>query len=249
VAAPSIQALSRMTLANFAVVLQKDQFREALFNTLIIAPVVATATMLLSTLVAWNNLRRRSRGGTVVDFLTFVSLAVPTVVLGLAILYVYLGAPALRPVYGTIWILVIAFSTRYITYATRLVSAAVIQIHTALEEAAGMSGASRWQVLSRITVPLLLPSLVNGWVWVAVSSLREATLAVMLQTPGNVVLASLIWSEWQEGSGYGTVAAMTLMTVALTSGLMLAARLAFGNRLATRSEGQGVGTQMGGESA
>ncbi len=238
VTAPSLQALSRMTVANFVSVLQKDQFQTALLNTLMVAPLVATGTMLLSTLVAWNNARLRSRGGTVVDFLTFISLAVPTVVLGLAILYVYLGVPALRPVYGTIWILVIAFTTRYLTYATRLMSAAVIQIHKALEEAADMSGASRWQVLSRVTLPLLLPSLFNGWLWVAVSSLREATLAVMLQTPGNLVLASLIWSQWQEGGGYGSVAAMTLLTVGLTSGLMLLARLTFGS-LSARSEAKG----------
>jgi ABC-type Fe3+ transport system permease subunit len=73
----------------------------------------------------------------------------------------------------------------------------------------------------------LFPSLCNGWLWVAVSSVREATLAVMLQTPANIVLASLIWSQWQEGGGYGAVAALTLLTVALTSVLMLAARLAF----------------------
>jgi iron(III) transport system permease protein len=154
-------------------------------------------------------------------------------------------------VYGTIWILVIAFTTRYITFATRLMTAAVIQIHETLEEAADVSGASRWQVLSRITVPLLLPSLLNCWLWVAVSSLREATLAVMLQTPGNLVLASLIWSQWQEGGGYGSVAAMTLLTVGLTSGLMLVARMAFGNRLAARSEvgGEGTTAHLGREQA
>jgi len=248
-AAPSIQALSRITLANFVSVLQKDQFQEALINTLIIAPTVATATILLSMLVAWNNARGRSRGGAAVDFLTFVSLAVPTVVLGLAILYVYLGVPPLRPVYGTIWILVIAFTTRYITFATRLMSAAVIQIHKDLEEAADVSGATRWQALRRITVPLLLPSLFNGWLWVAVSSLREATLAVMLQTPGNLVLASLIWSQWQEGGGYGQVAALTLLTVGLTSGLMLAARMALGNRLAARFEARNETAHLGRERA
>jgi iron(III) transport system permease protein len=227
VAAPSLQALSRMTAANYIGVLQKSQFQIALFNTLAVAPLVATATMGLSTLVAWNSARGRSRGGTVVDFLTFISMAVPTVVLGLAILFVYLGLPALRPVYGTIWILVIAFTTRYLTYATRLMGAAVIQINKELEEAADVSGASPWQVLRRVTLPLLFPSFCNGWLWVAVSSVREATLAVMLQTPANIVLASLIWSQWQEGGGYGSVAALTLLTVGLTSVLMLAARIAF----------------------
>ena len=227
VAAPSLQALGRVTAANYTGVLQKGQFQTALINTLMVAPLVATATMGLSTLVAWNSARGRSRGGTFVDFLTFISMAVPTVVLGLAILFVYLGVPALRPAYGTIWILVIAFTTRYLTYATRLMGAAVIQINKDLEEAADMSGASPWQALRRVTLPLLFPSFCNGWLWVAVSSVREATLAVMLQTPANIVLASLIWSQWQEGGGYGSVAALTLLTVGLTSALMLAARLGF----------------------
>jgi iron(III) transport system permease protein len=227
VAAPSLQALSRVTAANYLGVLQKGQFQVALLNTLMVAPLVATATMGLSTLVAWNSARGRSRSGTIVDFLTFISMAVPTVVLGLAILFVYLGVPALRPVYGTIWILVIAFTTRYLTYATRLMGAAVIQINKELEEAADVSGASSLQILRRVTLPLLFPSFCNGWLWVAVSSVREATLAVMLQTPANIVLASLIWSQWQEGGGYGSVAALTLLTVGLTSVLMLAARIAF----------------------
>jgi iron(III) transport system permease protein len=234
VAAPSIQAFGRMTVANYMDVLAKSQFQSAIFNTLIVAPIVATATMSLSTLVAWNGARGHSRGGTFVDFLTFISMAVPTVVLGLAILFVYLGVPVLRPIYGTIWILVIAFTTRYLTYATRLMGAAVIQISKELEEAADVSGASPWQVLSRVTVPLLFPSFCNGWLWVAVSSLREATLAVMLQTPANIVLASLIWSQWQEGGGYGSVAALTLLTVGLTSILMLVARLGFRNSLSSR---------------
>jgi iron(III) transport system permease protein len=227
VAAPSLQALGRVTAANYIGVLQKGQFQTAIFNTLTIAPLVATATMLLSTFVAWNGARGHSRGGAFVDFLTFISMAVPTVVLGLAILFVYLGVPALPPGYGTIWILVIAFTTRYLTYATRLMGAAVIQINKELEEAADVSGASPWQILSRITLPLLFPSFCNGWLWVAVSSVREATLAVMLQTPANIVLASLIWSQWQEGGGYGSVAALTLLTVGLTSVLMLVARIAF----------------------
>jgi iron(III) transport system permease protein len=168
--------------------------------------------------------------------LTFVNLAIPTVVLGLAILFIYLGIPALRPVYGTIWILVIAFTTRYITYATRLMGGAVIQIHKQLEEAADMSGASPWQTFSRITLPLLLPSFCNGWLWVAVQALREATLAVMLLTPANVVLASLIWSQWQEGSGYGAVAAVSLLTIALTGLLALVSRVTFLNRLGSKAQ-------------
>jgi iron(III) transport system permease protein len=241
VAAPSWQALHRVTAANYANVIEKSQFQVALLNTLIVAPIVATGTMLLSTLIAWNGARGRLRGGAVIDFLTFVSLAVPTVVLGLAILFIYLGIPMLRPIYGTIWILVIAFTTRYLTYATRLMGGAVIQIHKELEEAADVSGATRWQVFGRVTLPLLLPSVCNGWLWVMVQSLREATLAVMLLTPANAVLASLIWSQWQEGGGYGSVAAMSLLAVGMTGAITLAVRFIFANRL-SRFETAGAGS-------
>jgi iron(III) transport system permease protein len=192
---------------------------------------VATVTMLLATLVAWTAVRSQYRGRSIPDFLTFINLAVPTVVLGLAILFVYLSFPPLRVFYGTIWILVIAFTTRYLTYSTRLMGGAVIQIHQELEEASEVSGAARWQTFTSVTLPLLMPSFLNGWLWVIVHSLREATLAVMLLTPANVVLASLIWAKWQEGTSIGIVAAMSVIVVALTSVLAIVSRMSFFNRL------------------
>jgi len=230
-ALPSVKALSRITMGNYAELMDMGQFHLALANTLIIAPIVATATMLLSTLIAWTSVRTQYRGRSIPDFLTFINLAVPTVVLGLAILFVYLSIPPLRVVYGTIWILVIAFITRYLTYSTRLMGGAVIQIHKELEEASEVSGAARWKTFTGVTLPLLLPSFLNGWLWVAVHSLREATLAVMLVTPANIVLASMIWAQWQEGTSHGLVAAMSVIVVALTTIIALASRMPFLNRL------------------
>jgi iron(III) transport system permease protein len=225
--APSLEALARLSLTHYEHMVGTGQFQRALFNTLIIAPIVATATMLLATLIAWNGARGQVLGGVIPDMLTFVNLAVPTVVFGLAIMFVYLSAAVLHPVYGTIWILVIAFTTRFLTYATRLMGGAVIQIHKELEEASEIAGATRAQVFWRITLPLLRPSFLNGWLWVVVHALREATLAVMLMTPANIVLASMIWSQWREGVGYGPVAAMSIVVVGLTSGLALLSHLAF----------------------
>jgi iron(III) transport system permease protein len=107
----------------------------------------------------------------------------------------------------------------------------VIQIHKELEEASEVSGAARWKTFTGVTLPLLLPSFLNGWLWVAVHSLREATLAVMLVTPANIVLASMIWAQWQEGTSHGLVAAMSVIVVALTTIIALASRMPFLNRL------------------
>ena len=230
-AAPSAAAFRRLSLVNYRNLFDQAQFHTALWNTVLIAPLVATATMLLATLVAWNSTRGKLRFSTLPDLLTFANIAVPNVVFGLAVLFVYLSVPPLRIFYGTIWILVFAFVARYLTYTTRLMSSAIIQIGQELEEASETSGGSRWATFWRITLPLLLPSFVNGWIWVLVHSLREATLAVMLLTPANVVLASLIWSQWQQGSGYGIVAAMSVVMVAATGMLTAISRLPIFNRV------------------
>lgn len=230
-AVPSLESIGRISLVHYNELMDMGQFHLAFINTLLIAPVVATATMLLSTLIAWNAARGQYRGGAIPDTLTFINLAVPTVVFGLAVLFVYLSVGPLRVVYGTIWILVIAYTTRYLTYCIRLMGGAVVQIHSELEEASEVSSASRWQTFRRITLPLLMPSFINGWLWTAVHSLREATLAVMLLTPANVVLASLIWSKWQEGGSYGPVAAMSVIVVSITALLAVVSRMAFLNRL------------------
>jgi iron(III) transport system permease protein len=107
----------------------------------------------------------------------------------------------------------------------------VIQIHKELEEASETSGATRWGTFRRVTLPLLMPSFFNGWMWVAIHSMREATLTVMLMTPSNVLLASLIWARWQEGTSYGSVAAISVFVVLITSALALFSRLPLFDRL------------------
>jgi iron(III) transport system permease protein len=225
---PSLKALTRITTVHYSALVDTSSlFWQAVLNTIILSPLVSTATMLLSTLIAWISVRGTFRGKSFPDLLTFINIAVPTVVFGLAIMFVYLSFPPLRPVYGTLWILVIALTTRYLTYSTRLMGGAVVQVHRELEEAAEMSGASKWQTFLRVTLPLLFPSFLNGWLWVAVHSLREATIAVMLMTSSNVVIASLIWSSWQAGVGYGSVAAMSVIVVGATTLLTFVSRITF----------------------
>ena len=131
--------------------------------------------------------------------------------------------PSLR-IYGTIWIIIIGYITRYMSYSNRVMSAAVVQIHKELEEASESSGASQRTTFRRITLPLLLPSFLNGWVWVAVHALREGTIAVILMTPSNVMLAALIWSMYQEGGNHGLVAAMSLAVTTVSFLLTLIGR-------------------------
>lgn len=222
---PSMDALARVTLSNYQALLDLGQFRAAITNTLFVSLAVATATMLLSSLTAWMAVRRRFRGSSIPDFLTFVNTAVPSVVFGLAIMLVYLSFPIVR-IYGTIWIIIIALTTRYLSFSTRLMGGAVVQIHKELEEASEASGASPWSTVYRITLPLLMPAFLSGWLWVAVHSLREATIAVMLMTPANVVLSALVWEKFQQGGEHGLVAAMSVVIITISMTLTFFGRKA-----------------------
>jgi iron(III) transport system permease protein len=222
---PSAEAFSRSTLANYRALLELSQFKDAIINTFVISFSVATATMVLSSLTAWMAVRGRFRGSSVPDFLTFVNTAVPSVVFGLAVMLVYLSFPVVR-IYGTIWIIIIALATRYLSFATRLMGGAVVQIHKELEEASEASGGSPWITIYRITLPLLMPAFLSGWLWVAVHALREATIAVMLMTPANVVLSALVWEKFQQGGEHGLVAAMSVVIISISMALTFFGRKA-----------------------
>lgn len=222
---PSIIGLKRMTTKNYAALIGLDQFRKAAINTGLVTLVVATVTMLVSTWTSWMAVRGQHWSSSIADFLTFLNTAVPSIVFGVAIMFVYLSFPII-PIYGSIWIIIIAFVTRYMSYSNRLMGAAVIQIHRELEEASAVSGASQETTFFRVTLPLLLPSFLNGWLWVAVHALKEGTIAVMLMTPANVVVAALIWETFHEGGNHGLVGAMSILITLVSFLLTLLVRKA-----------------------
>jgi len=111
--------------------------------------------------------------------------------------YVYLTIKI--GIYGTIWILVIAYVTTYVTYATRLLNSTMFQIHKELEEVAQVSGASLGRIFRTILMPLLAPSMFGLWIWWVIYSVRELSAALMLQSHRSIVLSTLLWHIWERG--------------------------------------------------
>ncbi len=222
---PSFEGMAHLTGDHYRELLRLEQFRAATTNTVVVTLIVATATMFLSTVTAWMAVRGQFWGSSLPDTLTFLNTAVPSIVFGLALIFLYLSIPSVQ-IYGTIWIIIIAYITRYMSYSNRVMGAAVVQIHKELEEASASSGASQRTTFLRVTLPLLLPSFLNGWLWVAVHSLREGTISVILMTPFNVMLAALIWGMYQEGGQHGLVAAMSLAVTSASFLLTLIGRRA-----------------------
>lgn len=222
-------AFHRLTLKAYRETLSSDLFIGALKNTLYVAFFSAAMAMILAVLVSWIVVRSRSRFSWMVDLLAFMPHAMPGVVIGLAVLMIYLILPL--PIYGTIWIIVIAMGTQYISLGTRLTTGGIAQIQRSLEEAAEASGASHWQVTRRVLLPLLRPVFLNGFLLVLLASVQNLTLPIMLYVPGNEVLSSLIYTRWSSGHVSDTAVISVVVTV-ITVIAAMALRRASGSRTA-----------------
>ena len=197
----------------------------AVWNTTIIALVTAVATIALSVLVSWFVVRRRRESGALASYLATVSFlpqGVPSIVIGLALIFVYVRFPI--PIYGTLWIIVLAMTTRYLAFSSRATTSALIQVHGELEEASQMAGAPWFRTLRRITVPLLAPAMINVFFWVAVHAMQELSMALMLYNPNTVVVSTMIWSMWQNGRT-ADAAVLGVMLTLLSALLLLGGQL------------------------
>ena len=127
------------------------------------------------------------------------------------------------PVYGTLWILLIAYVSKYMPICMRACSASLTQVHRELEDASQMSGASWWYTFSRVLVPLILPGLFVGWVYVLTLSFKVLSLPVLLGHAGTEVIPVLIFYLY-EGGQYTRLNALGVVVVVLVTAISLAAR-------------------------
>ena len=166
-----------------------------------------------------------------VDTLGFMPLVVPGLVLGVALLTVYLRTPWL-PVYGTLWILLIAYVTRFMPYGMRYSSTSMFQIGRELEESAAMSGAGWFQTFRRVVLPLLVPGFVAGWIYILIVSVRELGSSVLLYSPGKEVLSIVIWEYCATGTCRTSSALGILMIGSLV--VLVAVAYKLGARIGVR---------------
>jgi iron(III) transport system permease protein len=205
---------------------------EALKNTLLLAILVPSLTLAVSLAFSWIVLRSRIPGRAGFDFVAFLPHAVPSIVFAVGALLVTLyGVQSTVPLYGTVWLLLAVFSIARLSYGTRMTNSGLIQLHQELEESALLSGASRFCAFRRIVIPLLAPTLLYAWLWIALLVFRELTLAVILTTSSNITLPMVVWALWL-GGGLGQSSALaTVMLVLMTPAIALYWMLARGRGL------------------
>lgn len=219
---PSLEALSSMSLNNY-VNLYTRQGARPFLNTAVLVTIVPLVVVVIAGAISWLVVRSRMRGRFVVDNIAFLPIAVPRIVLAVSILYLALLLRKIVPLYGTIFVIAIAHIVAFMSFATRTLNGAILQIHTDLEDAGRLSGASLSSVLRKVTAPLLKPALFAAWFWVLLLSFREVTMAVMLTSADTVVLPVQIWNLWNTAVPHQAAAgAVILALIALL--LMVAMR-------------------------
>jgi iron(III) transport system permease protein len=222
-AAPSLAALKNISLNAYRTVLSQDNFGTVVWNSLVLALGSATIIMLLTSVIAWIVIRTRLPGRQILDNLASLPLVFPGLVLGLAIMVCYLLLPI--GVYGTLWIMLIAYVTRFMPYGIRANTTSMLQIHKELEESAAMSGASWLTTFRRIVLPLLKPGLIAGWIYIVIVSIRELSSSILLYSPGTEVVSVVIWEMWQNGQ-YVELSALGVMLIGALLAIVLLAQLA-----------------------
>jgi iron(III) transport system permease protein len=195
--APSWELLSKMTLVNYTNAIGSVHILSSVKNSFLVSTTGATVAVLLATLVAWTAVRTKIRGRWLLDGLASFPLVFPGVVLGVGLLKTYLTIPV--PIYNTLWILIIGYVVRYLPYAMRYCHPGLLQISAELEESAYTSGASWFSTFKKILIPLMIPALFGGWIWIFLVSFRELSLSIMLSGPTTPVVAVAIFELWENG--------------------------------------------------
>lgn len=220
-AVPSMQALRNLTLDPYRFILAYPDLASTVWNSVLLSFGSATIVMLVSSVICWVVVKTQLPGRWLLDNIASLPMVFPGLVLGLSIMIFYLNVPL--GVYGTIWIMYIAYVTRFMPYGLRYSTTSMLQIHRELEESAAMSGASWTTTFRRVILPLLKPGLLAGWTYVMIVSIRELSTSILLYSPDTQVVSIVIWQLWENGQ-YVELSALGVMFITALFVLVLVAR-------------------------
>jgi len=181
-------------------------------HSLFLAFAGATACVVLAIALAWYVLRMRGKLAGLVEYAMVLPLGIPGIALGVGILSLWILVPG--GIYGTLWILLLAYVTAHIPVAMQFVSSALHRIHTDLEDASRIAGQAWAGTVRRINIPLMRPALIGSWLLMYVVILREISLVILLYNPSTIVLSVGLMDVWQNGF-YPELAVYSLLLLAL----------------------------------
>jgi iron(III) transport system permease protein len=185
----------------------------ALKNTVILGSLAATLGTLLALVISYITARKAVAGHRTLAFLATAPIAIPGIVLGVGLFLSYTRPPFV--LYGTLWILLIAYVTIELPAAYQQLQSAFRAVHPELEDASRILGATQLQALRHVTAPLLRTSVLATWCFIFVSVIRELSAAIMLFTSETKVVSVLIF-DLKESGDLGAIAVLGLSMLILT---------------------------------
>jgi iron(III) transport system permease protein len=184
------------TLANWEAFFQSEEVVGALVHSFYLSIFGATLTVLFTAVVAYVIHRSQMPGRRLLEYVTSIPVGTPGIVMGLGIMWAYIT----WPLWGTVWILVLAYMTLFMPYGVRALGAAFVQIHAELEESSRVHRASWFMTFRRVVLPLLRSSISSTWILLFIIFIREISTAVLLTSVNTLVFPVLIFQEWTAGN-------------------------------------------------
>jgi len=210
-----------VTLNNYVEVFNYPGVVGAMFNTVYLSFFASLIIVMLGVMTSFIVVKMKLKGGRILDVLGTLPLTFPGTVVGVALATLYLRLPV--AIYGTVWILLIAFVTRFLPYGIRAANSSLLQVHAELEEAAAISGASLVRTLVMITLPVVLSGMVGTFIYVMTLVIREFPSVVLLYGPQSRVIAVQLFEMW-ESAAFNQAAALGVLMILFLSALALLMR-------------------------
>jgi iron(III) transport system permease protein len=210
--------LKMLTLQNYENALSPANLG-AVGNSLLLAVMTATIAAALGFLISYSIRRTTAPGRGLLDYLSALPIAIPGMVLGVGMLWTYVGMPF--GIWGSIWVLLLAYLARFIVHAVRATGASLLQVSGEMDEAARVLGAGLFRRLMQINLPISKRAILSSWVLVAIFVLNEITSTVLLYSSRSITLSVLTWNAL-DMSGAMQAFAFSVLQGALTAVLVWA---------------------------
>lgn len=227
---PMVPLIEVLSLENFTRLFEEPIYARAVWNSFIVSAVGGALATALIAMIAVIVHRSDFRFREPLHYVALFPRAVPGVVAGVGFFYAIALMPGLGEIRNTIWILVIAFTMRYIPTGFGAVAPMLMQVSPDLDRAARVQGADWWTTCRRIVLPLMRPALVACYTILFISFFKEYTTAIFLFAPGSEVIGTALLHLWIQGEA-GLVAALAAIQVGVIAVCVAAARAVFGVRL------------------
>jgi iron(III) transport system permease protein len=221
------------TVEHWVTIFKDEIFVQSIGNTLLMSAGAAILAVVLFSLVAYFTVRTTFKARAILDFVSWLPFAVPGILFGVGLLFVFLESPLFRPLYGTMWLLILATVVSSMTLGTQIIKSNMMQLGHELEEASRVTGATWWHTFTRIVLPIMVPVLLLVGVMNFIGAARDVASVALLATADTKTLALLQLDYMVEGR-YEAGAVASLVVVIMSTGLALLAR-GFGLRIGIRN--------------